>query len=98
MPWMKSKILKNAPNGQYTMPTWSELELLCLNADIHLWYDDFVLVGGVPRHLIPIKVRLIEPRTILNRVLGDKGGLIAEASFKFSFSAIDLFLVICLCA
>jgi len=39
------EILKNAPNCQYAMPTWSEQELLCLNADIHLWYDDFVLFG-----------------------------------------------------
>jgi hypothetical protein len=46
------------------MPTWSELELMFVNADIELWYEDFVLFGGVPRHVIP-RAAGISPRTML---------------------------------
>ena len=33
------------------MPTWSELELMFVNSDIDLRYEDFVLLGGVPQHV-----------------------------------------------
>ena len=31
---------------------------MCVNADIQLWYDNFVLFGGVPCHVIPIAGQL----------------------------------------
>ena len=42
------QILKNFPNHRYTLPTWSELELMLLSADrpVSEWYNDFVLFGG----------------------------------------------------
>ena len=47
------EILKNSPSMEYTLPTWSELELMILSADkpVGEWYDDFVLFGGVPRYI-----------------------------------------------
>ena len=84
------EILKNAPNFKFTMPTWSELELLFVNGDIASWYDDFVLFGGVPRHVVPNPNDLtINSHSQLRAAVAEKGGPIAEAFFKFSFGTVD---------
>eukprot|EP01039_Chlorochromonas_danica_P010110 gene10110-11190_t len=82
------EILKNAPNFKYTMPTWSELELMFLDIEIAQWYEDFVLFGGVPRHVIP-RAACIDPHTKLEATLAEKGGAIAEEFFKFGFGTVD---------
>ena len=83
------EILKNFPTFKYTMPTWSEQELMFAMDDRDLWYGDFVIFGGVPRLVIPIPGGG-SSHALLNETLAVKGGAIAEAFFKFSFGAVDL--------
>ena len=78
------QILKNSPSLEYTLPTWSELELMLLSADrpVSEWYDDFVLFGGVPRYIFSGK----NSRNLLSTALNEKGRALAEWFFKFGFS------------
>ena len=75
------QILKNFPNHRYTLPTWSELELMLLSADrpVSEWYNDFVLFGGVPRYIFSGK----DSRNLLSTALNEKGRALVEWFFKF---------------
>ena len=86
-PGRYKEIMKNGPNYTYTMPTWSEQELMFVNSNIAEWYDNFVHFGGVPRYVIPKAGA--DPKIKLDESLADKGGKIAEDFFKFSFGTID---------
>jgi hypothetical protein len=55
-----------------------------VDANIARWYEDFVLFGGVPRHVFP-RAGSVSPRTKLQEALAEKGGALAEEFFKFSF-------------
>jgi hypothetical protein len=83
-PLRYKEILKNAPCFRYTMPTWSEQELMFVG-DIPLWHENFVLVGGVPRLVFSS-----DSPTLLEETLEKKGGAIADAFFTFSFGTVDL--------
>jgi hypothetical protein len=83
------EILKNSPSQEFTLPTWSELELRFLNDDIAVWYDDFVLFGGVPRYIFPNPVVGRDPHILMNKALTEKGGVLAESFFKFGFGMVD---------
>ena len=79
------EILKACPNFEYTMPTWSEQELLLAMGNRSQWYDNFVLFGGVPRHMFSNS-----PHKKLERIMTNKGGAIIESFFKFSFGTLDM--------
>jgi len=79
------EMLKHFPSCKYIMPTWSEQELMFVEADISKWYDNFVLFGGVPRHVLHGSAS----HNMLKEALAAKGGAIAENFFKFSFGAVD---------
>jgi hypothetical protein len=89
------EILKNSPCQEFTLPTWSELELTFVSADIGNWYDDFVLFGGVPRcifpnrdpHMSPAIDR--DPHMLMSNALEEKGGALAESFFKYGFGMAD---------
>jgi hypothetical protein len=89
------EILKNSPCHEYTLPTWSELELKFVSADIGKWYDDFVFFGGVPRyifrnsdpHMSPANDR--DPYVLMRNAITEKGGALAESFFKHSFGMAD---------
>ncbi len=83
------EILKNSPSQEFTLPTWSELELRFLNDDIAVWYDDFVLFGGVPRYIFPNPVVGRDPHILMNKALTEKGGVLVESFFKFGFGMVD---------
>ena len=83
------EIMKNKPWYMYTLPTWSEQELMFANADVKLWYEDFVRFGGVPRHVLPGPAG--DSRILLLKALEEKGGLVAEGFFKSGFGTIDMF-------
>jgi len=36
---------------KYTLPTWSEDELIQIDKNIDVWYQIFAIFGGVPRLL-----------------------------------------------
>ena len=44
-----SEFLKATNSVKFIMPTWTFQELLRVNKQIDLWYEWFVLLGGVPR-------------------------------------------------
>ena len=67
------------------LPTWSELELLFVNADIARWYDEFVLFGGVPRYIFPDAIDDSSPRELLGKALEEKGAALSESFFKYGF-------------
>jgi hypothetical protein len=79
------EILKNSPRHKYTLPTWSELELLFVSADIARRYDEFVLFGGVPRYIFPDATDDSSPRELLAEALEEKGGALSESFFKYGF-------------
>lgn len=83
------EILKNSPSQEYTLPTWSELELMFVSADIGSWYDDFVLFGGVPRYIFPDPASGRDPHILISNALEEKGGGLAESFFKFGFGTVD---------
>lgn len=83
------EIIKNYPSQEYTLPTWSELELLFVSADIASWYDDFVLFGGVPRYIFPDPTSGRDPHMLMTGALQQKGGALAESFFKYSFGMAD---------
>eukprot|EP01033_Poteriospumella_lacustris_P003572 gene3572-2591_t len=90
------EIIKNWPSQRFTLPTWSELELLFVSADIDSWYEAFVLFGGVPRYLFPQEdtshtgsTIAINPYTLMEKALGEKGGAISESFFKYGFGTVD---------
>jgi hypothetical protein len=90
------EILKNSPSQRFTLPTWSEAELLFVSADIDSWYEDFVLFGGVPRYLFPQEdtshkgsTIAINPYTLMEKALLVKGGAVAESFFKYGFGTVD---------
>ena len=78
------QIMKAEPNFEYTMPTWSEQELLLAMGNRSQWYDNFVLVGGVPRHVFGKN-----PHKKLENVITKKGGAIVESFFKSGFGTLD---------
>ena len=82
------EFLKILPCKMYTMPTWSEQELMFVNSDVESWYDDFVLFGGVPRHVFSTAAG-IDPRTKLDNALTMKGGAVVEAFYKYGFGTVD---------
>eukprot|EP01031_Cornospumella_fuschlensis_P030373 gene30373-36700_t len=82
--------LKNSPSQEYTLPTWSELELMFVSgADNGRWYEDFALFGGVPRYIFPNASSRRVPRKLLKKALEEKGGALAESFFKFGFGMTD---------
>eukprot|EP01033_Poteriospumella_lacustris_P003541 gene3549-2587_t len=89
------EILKNSPSQRFTLPTWSEAELLFVSADIDSWYEDFVLFGGVPRYLFPYgdpsnPSRMYgDPRRLMEKALFEKGGAIAESFFPSGGVSVD---------
>ena len=78
------EILKAEPNFEYTMPTWSEQELLLAFGDRRQWYDKFILFGGVPRH-----VSGKNSRQRLESILTEKGSAIVKSFFRCSFGTLD---------
>ena len=87
-PLRYKEILKNSPHFKYIMPTWSEQELMFVNIKIDVWYEDFVLFGGVPRYVFQ-SAPGISARKLLDRALADKDESIVTEFFKFSFATID---------
>jgi hypothetical protein len=83
------EILKNSPRHKYTLPTWSELELLFVSADIARWYDEFVLFGGVPRYIFSDATDNSSLRVLLGEALEEKGGALSESFFKYGFGMAD---------
>ncbi|KAJ1407447.1 hypothetical protein B484DRAFT_423651 [Ochromonadaceae sp. CCMP2298] len=89
------EILKNSPCQEYTLPTWSELELMFVSGDTGNWYDDFVLFGGVPRYIFPNRDPHMsptidrDPHMLMRKALKEKGGAIAESFFKFGLGMAD---------
>ena len=77
------EMCKNLPSYKYTMPTWSEEELMFVNSNRNEWYENFVRYGGVPRFVM-------HNGGDMEDSLLTKGGAIAEGFFKFSFGAVDL--------
>ena len=76
------EILKNAPRARYILPTWSEQEFVFLNANISVWYENFVRYGGVPRSVF-------SDSNLLKEALDTKGGDIAECFFNYSFGIVN---------
>ena len=46
------EMCKNYPSYKYTMPTWSEEELMFVYSNRNEWYENFVRYGGVPRFVM----------------------------------------------
>ncbi len=80
--------MKNDPTYQYTMPTWSEKELQCVDGDIARWYDQFVQFGGVPRFVLCENSDDLQKQ--LEEALASKGGEIANKFFTSELSIIDI--------
>lgn len=89
------EILKNYPSQEYTLPTWSEWELMFVSANVGDWYDDFVLFGGVPRYIFPNRdphnppAIYRDPHLLMSNALEEKGGALSESFFKFGFGIVD---------
>jgi len=85
------EIMKNPPSRVYTLPTWSELELMFVSGDkpVGSWYDDFVLFGGVPRYIFNSNSGESAPLASLIKAVDEKGGALAESFFKFGFRMTD---------
>jgi len=85
------EIQKNSPSREYTLPTWSELELMFVSADkpVGSWYEDFVLFGGVPRYIFNPDKGARAPRNLLNKALEEKGGALATSFFKSGYGMKD---------
>jgi hypothetical protein len=66
------EIMKAPCTSQFTMPTWSELELRFLAPNNDGWLDAFCTFGGVPRHVFPGPGAL-NPHNLLNESLTMKG-------------------------
>ena len=58
-----------------------------LNADIGLWYKDFVLFGGVPRYVFQ-RAPGISAHKLLVEAFAQKGGASATELFGFSFGTL----------
>ena len=78
------EILKAEPNFEYTMPTWSEQELLLAFGDRRQWYDNFILFGGVPRHVFHNN-----SRQRLESMMVTKGATVIFNFFGGSFGTLD---------
>eukprot|EP01033_Poteriospumella_lacustris_P003711 gene3711-2639_t len=89
------EILKNWPSQRFTLPTWSEVELLFVSADIDSWYEAFVLFGGVPRYLVPYgdpsnpSHMYQDPRRLMEEALRENGGALAESFFQSGVGTVD---------
>jgi hypothetical protein len=87
-PLRYKETMKNGPQFTYTMPTWSEQELICLNSNVHGWYANFVLFGGVPRYVF-WNGKCDDPKSTLNKVITSKGLIVAENFFTSGYGSID---------
>ena len=70
-------ILKNSPQFMYTMPAWSQRELMCINNDTKSWYEYFVLFGGVPRYVSAVSNEILLFNSF-NTTLEEQGENIAK--------------------
>jgi len=76
------QMMKNPPNVEYTMNTWSQMELMFLDERVETWYDDFVVFGGVPRHVTPSNLLRVDPHHKLKDAMNEKGASIAQRFFE----------------
>jgi hypothetical protein len=80
--------MKNPPKFRYTLPTWTDLELLFIEPDDKKWIDRFILFGGVPRNVFWDGIEE-DPVIKLEDALESKGGIIADYFFKHGFGSVD---------
>ena len=80
--------MKTSPCFTYTMPTWNEDELLCINQFASGWFGNFVTFGGVPRHVLWNGIDN-DPRKLLHTAINTKGGNLARNFFSFGHGDVD---------
>lgn len=76
--------MKFEPYMKYTMNTWSQDELMCINSNVDWWYNNFVIFGGVPRQVMKTK-----DNSNLILAIAEKGPIIAEKFFRFGHGCAD---------
>jgi hypothetical protein len=82
------EFMKGSLSRTYTLPTWSEQELMLVNANIGAWYERFVMCGGVARILFWDGL-FDDPMNSVHAALQAKGVAVAEYFFKNGFGNVD---------
>jgi hypothetical protein len=76
--------IKNDPNEEFILPTWSALELRFVNGNFNSWQEKFDKFGGVPRYVFGKKS---DKR--MEKAIEMKGGIVAERFFKTGYGMED---------
>ena len=66
----------------FLMPTWSEDELRCVDANAARWYEAYALFGGVPRHVLTDEFTAEENVATVDRAILENGRALVTKFFE----------------